>query len=313
MNLHKIFLVLALIGSFLAGMTQVHYAQADSLISTQGNLTSTGNFNPLYVQGQATCSVVLTGNAASYSVTAQGSSDYGATENTLTSFGSSGIITSNGTYTANILAQSNGSTTLFMPKLTAIASGTLHYVDTCTSGIGSTSGGGGSYPSPAPTDPNGNVKTAIEEPTDSSGRVNVVTPAPQATLAPTPCPSPNGSLSCVPVVNLNLTPCNNPANTMNTAIVNISTATTTSVITGSSGKVTYLCSGYLMSAGTVNVTEESGASGACSSLTALTGALAFSTSTIYPIAYAPIGTDANYCLVTSAAIQVSGRVSYVQQ
>lgn len=107
--------------------------------------------------------------------------------------------------------------------------------------------------------------------------------------------------------------------------INISTATTTRIIAPASAKKTYICGMFLWAGGTNNVGIVEGTGGTCGTGTAgvvggttaatglvMTAQNAFvMTSTGYA-QLATAGTNVDFCLITSAAQQLSGHVVWVQ-
>jgi hypothetical protein len=100
--------------------------------------------------------------------------------------------------------------------------------------------------------------------------------------------------------------------------VNVSTATTTELIPLSANKSTYITFGHIEAAGTGNITFEYGTGTACAtgtttfggaiSLTAQTGF--YGGSGVGPVIVVPAGKA--FCMVTSAAVQISGWLTYAQ-
>lgn len=108
--------------------------------------------------------------------------------------------------------------------------------------------------------------------------------------------------------------------------VNISTATTTRIIAPSASNKTYICSMFLIAAGTQNVGIVEGTGGTCGTGTAgviggttaatgpnLTAQAGFTLGNGLGAVAATAGTNVDFCLITSAAVQLSGVVTYVQK
>ena len=113
--------------------------------SFSGSLSATGTTIalPLYTGGFNTCSVVVSGNSSGVVATAQVASDHqensaSATYVTASNVGTSGVVSTNGTYVGNVAASG---LTWFRVNLTAIASGTWAYTEACSTA--NTGGGGG--------------------------------------------------------------------------------------------------------------------------------------------------------------------------
>jgi len=108
--------------------------------------------------------------------------------------------------------------------------------------------------------------------------------------------------------------------------INISTATTTRIIAPASAKKTYICGIALFAAGADNVGVVEGTGGTCGTGTAgiiggttaasgvnLTANQGFILQNTGQAQLATAGTNVDLCLITSAAVQLSGHVSWVQQ
>jgi hypothetical protein len=108
--------------------------------------------------------------------------------------------------------------------------------------------------------------------------------------------------------------------------INIATATTTRLVAPTSAKKTYICGLFLFSAGTQNVGVVEGTGGTCGTGTAgviggttaatgpnLTAQTGFVLPTTGHAQAATAGTNVDFCLITSAAVQVSGVLVSVQQ
>lgn len=109
--------------------------------------------------------------------------------------------------------------------------------------------------------------------------------------------------------------------------INISTATTTNIITGGSSKKTYICHAFLFTAAANNVALVEGTTGGtCGSGTAgimggttassglnLTANQGFVLGTGVASVAATATNNNDVCIITSAATQLSGVISYVQQ
>jgi hypothetical protein len=118
-----------------------------------------------------------------------------------------------------------------------------------------------------------------------------------------------------------LDPCSRGARTP--AVVNFSSATTTRIVAPAASKKTYICSVILVAAAADNVVFEEGTGGTCGTGTA---SLAGDTTTGFALAanggftlgnganwvMATAGTNVDLCIKTSAAVQLSGHISYVQ-
>lgn len=104
----------------------------------------------------------------------------------------------------------------------------------------------------------------------------------------------------------------------NSAAINVSTATTTQLVALSAGKKIYVTSFDVIAGGTGNITFEYGTGTNCGTgTTALTGAYNLTAQNgiskgngIGPVLVVPAG-DA-LCVLTSAAVQMSGSLSYTQ-
>lgn len=100
--------------------------------------------------------------------------------------------------------------------------------------------------------------------------------------------------------------------------VNISTATTTELIPLSPNKTTYVTFAHIEAAGTGNITFEYGSGSLCATgLTTIGGAISLTAQAgfaggagVGPVIVVPAGKA--LCLVTSAAVQVSGWLTYAQ-
>lgn len=106
--------------------------------------------------------------------------------------------------------------------------------------------------------------------------------------------------------------------TMASAAINISTATTTKIITGITGRWTYITSFNVIAGGSGNFQLVYGTGSTCGTgTTSLTGAYNLTAqaglvvgSGIAPALVVPTGNDV--CVVTSAAVQMSGSIAYAQ-
>lgn len=111
--------------------------------------------------------------------------------------------------------------------------------------------------------------------------------------------------------------CSTAASVTN-APISINTAVTTQVVAISGSTQIYICKVLLMAAGATNVTLEYGTGSLCATgLTTLTGAmpLAAQAGWVEPMGFKPNYTTPAgqaFCIVNSAAVQVSGSISYVQ-
>lgn len=102
------------------------------------------------------------------------------------------------------------------------------------------------------------------------------------------------------------------------AAINISTATTTQLVALSSGKKIYVASFDVVAGGTGNITFEYGTGTSCGTgTTALTGAYNLTAQAgvalggaLGPVLVVPAGNA--LCALTSAAVQMSGSLSYTQ-
>ena len=108
-----------------------------------------------------------------------------------------------------------------------------------------------------------------------------------------------------------------PANTT----INLLLTNTSRILTGVSGSYTFLCGLFLFAAGTVNVGIIEGTGNTCASnisgliggTTAATGPnLTAQTGFVLPFAIATSRTNMDFCLISSATIQLSGVVTWVQ-
>lgn len=108
--------------------------------------------------------------------------------------------------------------------------------------------------------------------------------------------------------------------------INMSTATTTRIIAPTSSKKTYVCGFHLLAAGADNVAWIEGTGGTCGTATAgmaggTTAASGYNFAANGGIVVgdsghqvmASAGTNVDVCLITSAAVQLSGGVVWVQQ
>ena len=103
-----------------------------------------------------------------------------------------------------------------------------------------------------------------------------------------------------------------------TAAINVSTATTTQLVALSSGKKIYVTSWDVIAGGTGNITFEYGTGTTCGTgTTALTGAYPLTAQNgeskgvgLGPVLIVPAGNA--LCVLTSAAVQMSGSISYTQ-
>jgi len=106
--------------------------------------------------------------------------------------------------------------------------------------------------------------------------------------------------------------------TMASAAINISTATTTKVITGITGRWTYITSFNVIAGGSGNFQLVYGTGSTCGTgQVNLTGAYNLTAqaglvvgSGIAPALVIPTGNDV--CVITSAAVQMSGSIAYAQ-
>lgn len=171
----------------------------------------------------------------------------------------------------------------------------------------------------------GTAATAIrvELPTDGTGLVttNPATPANigvAATAAAVPANAVYGAVN----YGGNLTgvigdACTTSARTFTP--INISTATTTRLVAPTSAKKTYICGLFIISAGTQNVGIVEGTGGTCGTGTAgviggttaatgpnLTAQVGFVMPATNYAQAATAGTNVDFCLITSAAVQISG-------
>lgn len=143
------------------------------VVSHSGTVTGTGDSYVVPLNGYSMCSVVTSGGGATYSLTVKGSSDNGSSWNTITSIGSSGVISADGTYTGNVINQASGATTLFKFTLTA-NTGTVTYTESCSTANGLSGGGTGTNVSVVNT-PGVSIQNAL---------LTVNTPAPAPTVSP---------------------------------------------------------------------------------------------------------------------------------
>lgn len=194
--MQRTMLALAVLCAFVVATWPPFSVRADIAVirypvngSTSTTTATSGVLFPFGValSGQARCTLNLV-DTATASVTVTGTAD-GTNYLTNTNFGSSGVISVTSTQ-----SQTSGDVSSypvgFNATITANA-GTLTYSVSCGPAQTASSGGGGSYPSPAPTDANGNVKTALESPvplpvTCSTGGGSCPTPIPWTTASPEP-------------------------------------------------------------------------------------------------------------------------------
>ncbi len=111
---------------------------------------------------------------------------------------------------------------------------------------------------------------------------------------------------------------NNPPSTQASVAINISTATTTKLITGITSRWVYITSFNVISGGTGNIQLVYGTGSTCGTgQVALTGAYNLTAqaglvvgSGTAPVLVVPTGNDV--CVITSAAVQMSGSIAYAQ-
>jgi hypothetical protein len=104
----------------------------------------------------------------------------------------------------------------------------------------------------------------------------------------------------------------------NSAAINVSTATTTQLVALSAGKKIYVTNLNVVAGGTGNITFEYGTGTSCGTgTTALTGAYNLTAQNglamgggLGPVLVVPAGNA--LCVLTSAAVQMSGSVAYTQ-
>jgi hypothetical protein len=100
------------------------------------------------------------------------------------------------------------------------------------------------------------------------------------------------------------------------ASINVSTATTTQIVALSSGKLIYVSGGVVMAGGTGNITFEYGTGTACATGTTVLGGampLVANVGFIIPDKTYVVPAGDALCVLTSAAVQYSGTVGYVQK
>lgn len=100
------------------------------------------------------------------------------------------------------------------------------------------------------------------------------------------------------------------------ASINVSTATTTQIVALSSGKRIYVSGGVVMAGGTGNITFEYGTGTACATGTTVLGGampLVANVGFIIPDKTYVVPSGNALCVLTSAAVQYSGTVGYVQK
>ena len=114
-----------------------------------------------------------------------------------------------------------------------------------------------------------------------------------------------------------------PPSTQASAAINISTATTTKLITGIAGRWVYITSFNVISGGTGNIQLVYGTGSNCGTgQTSLTGAYNLTAqaglvvgSGVAPVLVIPTGSESkpnDVCVITSAAVQMSGSIAYAQ-
>lgn len=290
-------------------------ARADvGLVVAAGSFSATGTLPAVSLSGQGSCTVTLSGNGAGLSVTVQLSSDNLATWATASNVGSSGIITANGAFNGTITVPS----TAIRLNVTAITSGTENYYIVCGGTGTQLSGGTGQAPLSGgsvtvPTGPNQSV--AIH----ATNGVTLDAVREGGTGA-----------DVVPTVNVGAIYANAFGYIYNgatwdrifscnlVAAISVNTAATTQLVALSSGKTIYVCGVNFVAAGTTNVTLEYGTGVNCGTgTTAISGAypLAAQSGVAMAVGLGSIfRTPASQalCIVNSAAVQVSGFISYTQ-
>jgi hypothetical protein len=129
----------------------------------------------------------------------------------------------------------------------------------------------------------------------------------------------DGTNAIVPYID----PCQRGAKSY--AVVNLSTATTSRFAAPAASKKTYICSIVLVAGAADNVNIIEGTGGTCGTATAgvaggTTAATGFNLSANGGLTmgngqgaiFATAGTNVDMCLITSAAVQLSGHITYVQ-
>jgi hypothetical protein len=174
--------------------------------------------------------------------------------------------------------------------------------------------------------PNGGQATSALQ---TTGNTSLATIATNSALA---LPAQSGfgvNIGAVQILDANskaavLDPCQ--SNLHSKALVNIVTATSTKIVTGTASKKTYVCGMTVYPAGTTNfaIVEGSGTNCGTSALgliggnTAATGIIATAQAGFvsngggYSVMAATVNAN-DVCIITSAAVQLSGVVDYVQQ
>lgn len=153
----------------------------------------------------------------------------------------------------------------------------------------------------------------------ASGTTVGISGTPSVSLSGTPSVSVSNFPS-TPTAN----PCANPAVVAQSAPIAITTATTTQLVAGVSGKQVFVCGFSLAMTGTILADSfqlEYGTGAGCTSPTVLTGPLssgiltAGATTFAAPFALAPTAAGASLCAVTTVGTlpTIEGVVSYVQQ
>jgi hypothetical protein len=192
-------------------------------------------------------------------------------------------------------------------------------------------GSGNATPIAYPTDASGNLKANVVAPTGvplyTAGPGEAASNPPALPVnaneqgwcygCSTPGPVPIDVDTNGKVVTETTNPCS--YGTLVNVVVNVSTATTTQLEALSSGKTIYVCKVVLLANGTGNATLEYGTGTTCGTgTTTLTGPMPLGAQAGW---VEPAGTTPNYttaasnalCLLTSAAVQVSGSIQVVQQ
>lgn len=132
MKFNKILGAMVVVGALVTGsLFSSKPVSADvQQIVQSGTITGTGTSPWLPVNGQSTCAVILSGSGVGLSITVQGASDSPpATPATVTTLGSSGVLTANGSFVGPIAAFALTGIRL---NTTAYTSGTENYQIVCS-------------------------------------------------------------------------------------------------------------------------------------------------------------------------------------
>jgi hypothetical protein len=120
-----------------------------------------------------------------------------------------------------------------------------------------------------------------------------------------------------------LDPCGGNGVAKNSAVINVSSATTTRIVTGTATAQIYVCGYHFTMAGAIEtIAFEYGTGGTCGTgTTTLTGALADTATSDLTVAYGggemeilkPVPVSNDLCVVTTGTVSIQGVVTYVQQ